>query len=208
MELTERHDTKRVFLWLTAAALAVTLMALILNGIRAGGRQGQVKELIAETDAEIIDVPLTEQQARWPLEMQDGQRVELSQLPRDTLVFLNFWATWCGPCRTELPSMLKLRQELGDRRFAMVAVSYDEGWDEIGTFFKAFRGAIPAPNELFVLRDPAVDDQLTLRETFGTTKLPDTYVLMNGRVLARFVNVRNWTHPSVVDYFSLLAPMR
>ncbi|MCA9514669.1 MAG: TlpA family protein disulfide reductase [Myxococcales bacterium] len=208
MELIERVDAKRVFLWLTAAALAVTLMALILGGIRAGGREGLVKELLAETDAEIIDAPLTEQQARWPLEMQDGQRVELSQLPRDTLVFVNFWATWCPPCRNELPSMLKLRQSLGDRRFAMIAVSYDDDWDAISTFFKAFRGGIPAPSELFVLRDTAGDGQLTLRETFGTTKLPDSYVVMNGRVLARFVNVRNWTHPSIVDYFRLLAPAR
>jgi thiol-disulfide isomerase/thioredoxin len=156
--------------------------------------------------AELIGTDLSADQAGWTLEGPDGVKSLAAALPRDTLVFLNFWATWCGPCREELPSMFRLRQELADRRFKMVAVSYDESWDDIRQAFQRWFQRTPTPEQLEVLRDPNLDDGKTLRETFGTTKIPDTYVLLNGRILARFVNARDWTDPNIVSYFRTLAP--
>ncbi|TNF25942.1 MAG: TlpA family protein disulfide reductase [Deltaproteobacteria bacterium] len=160
--------------------------------------------------AEIVDQSMTDEQQGWSLEAGPGKTFDLRQLPRDTVVFLNFWATWCKPCRDELPSMLRLRQRLADRRFTMVAVSYDESWDDIESFFKQVAGSMPPPEQLVIVRDPKAGEEgvRTLRETFGTTAIPDSYVIYNGRVISRFVNARNWTDPSIVEYLQRLAPKR
>jgi len=160
--------------------------------------------------AELIDAPLSEAQATWALETPQGTNLRLGDLPKDTVVFLNFWATWCPPCRDELPSMLRLREQMADHRFIMVAVSYDDDWASIRGFFARFLGEMPTMGQLVVLRDPAVatPEQRPLRQTFGTEKLPDTYVIYNGRILARFVDARTWDEASMIKYFKTLAPLR
>src|SRR6266542_3911399 len=84
----------------------------------------------------------------------DGSRLSLAAL-RGQVVFVNFWATWCPPCREEMPSMVRLGQELARRhpgKFAMVAVSVDDGWAPVREYFAAppFFGA---PSSLSVVLD-------------------------------------------------------
>jgi thiol-disulfide isomerase/thioredoxin len=185
-----------------------------VNDLRpnANGRGGHGRGIfVGPINAEQVDVALTPAQLAFKLERADGKPFLLAELPRDTIVFLNLWATWCPPCRDELPSLLALRQQLGDRRFVMVGVSYDDSWDDIRKFFAGWLGAIPSANRMFVVRDPAGASSppgTTLRELFGTAKLPDTYILYNGHVLARFVDARQWTSPAIIEYFKQLAPRR
>ncbi|MGZ9274542.1 MAG: TlpA disulfide reductase family protein, partial [Nitrospira sp.] len=54
-----------------------------------------------------------------------GNVVSLSQL-RGKVVLLNFWATWCGPCRVEMPAMEQLYRTLPRREFEILAVSTDQ----------------------------------------------------------------------------------
>lgn len=104
--------------------------------------------------------------------------------------------------------MLGLSEAMRDRRFMMVAVSYDETWDEIQDFFTRWIGRTPPTSQLLIVKDEKLEPGTTLREAFGTDQMPDTYVVMNGQVLARFVNARNWTDPRIVEYFQALAPTR
>jgi hypothetical protein len=103
--------------------------------------------------------------------------------------------------------MFRLRQELGDRRFSMVAVSYDDAWTDIRSFFQRWIGGLPSDNQMLLVKDPHLEAGQTLRETFGTKELPDSYVIYDGHVVARFVNARNWMSPSIVDYFKKIAPL-
>jgi thiol-disulfide isomerase/thioredoxin len=199
---------KATFLFASAMAIvAFLLVQVVLGESRSATGDGRVKSLMASIRAEIVDTPLTSVQASWPLTTDSGETFTLSSLPRDTVVFLNFWATWCPPCREEMPSMLQLREALADRRFMMVAVSYDETWGEIRDFFTRWLGRQPAPQQLFGLKDEKLEPGETLRETFGTTAMPDTYVIYNGQILTRFVNARHWTDPAIVEYFQQLAPI-
>ena len=86
----------------------------------------------------------------------------------------------------------------------------DDGWGDIEGFFQKVAGGMPPADVLTVLRDPTAgdDDAKTLRHTFGTTAIPDSYVVMNGRVVARFVNTRDWTDSRIVEYLQRLAPKR
>jgi len=198
------------FLWSSVAVLVA--FGLILAGLESSKRtsSARILRLMPAIGAELVDLPLTAEQGEWPLETPQDTLLRLGDLPRDTLVFLNFWATWCPPCREELPSMLQLRESLADRRFMMVAVSYDEDWPTIRGFFSRWLGGMPSQAQLVLLRDPAGgdDDAPSLRRTLGTDKLPDTYVLYNGRIIARFVNARDWIEPAIVEYFRQLAPAR
>lgn len=201
------RSARSVFLFTAMMAIVGFFLAQVaLSEAKGRGGPDRVKQLMAATRAEVVELPLTSEQAGWRLTSDTGEAFTLGSLPRDTLVFLNFWATWCPPCREELPSMLGLRDSMRGHRFMMVAVSYDDTWDDIRSFFTRWIGRTPSPSQLLVVKDEKVDPGTTLRETFGTNEMPDTYVVLNGQVLARFVNSRTWTDPSIVEYFQALAP--
>jgi thiol-disulfide isomerase/thioredoxin len=95
-------------------------------------------------------------------------------------VLLHFWATWCEPCRTELPTLTALSRE---QRLAVVLVSVDESWPVIEHYFDN-----DVPTEIML--DHAGD----LRRAFGVSTLPDSYLLDGeGRLVARFLGARDWT---------------
>jgi len=101
-----------------------------------------------------------------PIELAslDGTRFSLASL-RGQVVFVNFWATWCPPCRDEMPSMVRLGQDLTRRypgRFKMVAVSVDEELDAVKEFFGAppFAGA-PQGLTIALDADQSVDRKST-----------------------------------------------
>jgi thiol-disulfide isomerase/thioredoxin len=126
------------------------------------------------------------------------------------LVFVNFWATWCPPCRDELPSMLALGRELSRRhpgKFRMVAVSVDDGWEQVHEFFG---GAVPPG--LTVTLDT---DQLTTHAYYcqarGTCpdsfKFPETYLVDGaGRLVAYVVGPRDWSDPAALTFLESLVP--
>lgn len=195
---------RRVFVGLAGLALGLFVLVQVWQAIERRGPAARVRELMPVVGAQAIDRPLTLEMATWPLEPPPGEKgsLMLSSFPPDTLVFLNFWATWCEPCVREIPSMIRLRREIGSPRFAMVAVSYDESWEDLTEFFRRFTGGLP--REIGLARDPAVNEAEMLRTAFGTKKIPETWVVRNGRILARFVNARDWMDPTIVEYFQRL----
>src|SRR5262249_49342474 len=67
--------------------------------------------------------------ADFTLKDVNGRTVHLSEY-RGKVVLLNFWATWCGPCKIEIPWFMQFEQEMKDRGFAVLGVAMDdEGWE-------------------------------------------------------------------------------
>lgn len=112
-----------------------------------------------------------------------GSRVSLSDY-KGKLVLLNFWATWCMPCRKEMPGMEKLWQKYRDRGFVVLAVSSDEGSPaRVKTFTEKFNLSFP------VLLDPE-DEVGTL---YNVSSLPATFLIdRQGRVVSRAVGSEDW----------------
>ncbi len=67
----------------------------------------------------------------FKLKSQDGKVVELAKL-KGKVVVINFWATWCGPCRKEIPGFLEVYKQYKEKGLEIVGVSLDEeGWDVV-----------------------------------------------------------------------------
>ena len=116
----------------------------------------------------------------FEMERRDGSTVRLSDL-RGRVVLLHFWATWCPPCRKELPQLLSFSRSLG-ADFQLVAVSVDDDWERVESFF----GDVPPPE---VLR--SVDKESI--GAFEVSVLPDTYLVdADGSIRLRFGGAREW----------------
>jgi cytochrome c biogenesis protein CcmG/thiol:disulfide interchange protein DsbE len=77
--------------------------------------------------------------ADFELKTSDGKIVQLSQL-KGKVVLLNFWATWCGPCRKEIPDFLEVYEQYKGKGFEIVGVSLDEdGWSVVNPFVKQYK---------------------------------------------------------------------
>ena len=67
---------------------------------------------------------------------ENGRNVKLSDF-KGKVIVLNFWATWCGPCRKELPSLSQLSTDLKDKNFKMIGISVDNEQVTIDNFLKS-----------------------------------------------------------------------
>ncbi|SHK05647.1 TlpA disulfide reductase family protein [Rhodothermus profundi] len=97
----------------------------------------------------------------------DGSAFRLSDY-RGSVIVLNFWATWCPPCRTEIPDLVALQQELGDQGLLVVGISLDEGGAEVvAPFARDFK-----------INYPIVLDNGTIAEAYGGIfALPTTVII-------------------------------
>ncbi len=123
----------------------------------------------------------TETAPTLQLEARDGAARTWRPGGKPTLV--HFWATWCAPCRTELPALLAAARAVsGETGFALVAVSVDDSWPAIETFF-----AGNVPPEVARARDPDA------AQRFGVGPLPDSFfVSPEGLLVARYRGAREW----------------
>ena len=76
------------------------------------------------------------------LEARDGGSIRISQL-KGNVILINFWATWCGPCRMELPLLQDLYNRYSDRNFTVLAVSVDDDRGRVAPFLKAHNLTLP-----------------------------------------------------------------
>jgi peroxiredoxin len=126
-----------------------------------------------------------------------GAPQKLSDL-RGKIVFLNLWATWCPPCRAEMPSMQALYERLKDRDFAMVAVAEDTDAAAVASFVKELGLTFPV----------LLDTENHLPARLGVTGFPETFVIdRDGQVIKHVIGPDEWTDPEVIAYFEeLLGP--
>ena len=138
-----------------------------------------------------------QQAPEFTIKDENGRAVKLSDY-RGKLVFLNFWATWCGPCVDEMPEMELMNKALKDRKFQMMAVSIDIQWDTVKEFYKQHNLSIP------VFLDPG---QQVARDLYKATGWPETFLIdPNGFVLRHVVGPAHWADPRVMAEIQAMIP--
>ncbi len=117
---------------------------------------------------------------------RDGSTVELSSAPtRPTIVHV--WATWCAPCRAELPGLLALPAAYA---IEVAAIALDRDWRDIDRFLGGF-----GQPRVFAAGEGAA-------EALGVTSLPVTFLLRDeGRTVLRFDGARDWTDEAFVEAY-------
>jgi len=129
------------------------------------------------------------------LEGLKGKKWELKNF-KGKVVFLNFWATWCGPCKEEMPSMEALYQQFKEKDFVFLTISVDyEGRRPVKEFIEKHRYTFP------VLLDPRCE----ILDLYKAKGIPTTIVIdKNGRMIGKAVGPKNWTSPEVLSLLNLL----
>jgi len=121
----------------------------------------------------------------------DNQQLTLAAL-KGKVVLLNFWATWCPPCREEIPSMITLNSFMAGKPFQMVCVSVDEGGKKaVEDFFKNSGFLLPA----------YLDPSGQVAKTYGITGVPETFVIdKNGVIVKKVIGGLDWNSPDVIAF--------
>ena len=111
---------------------------------------------------------------------REGKEISLSSL-RGKVVFLNFWASWCGPCKAEMPDMQKVHEEYKDKDVVILAVNITalekNGIEDVNKFLKANKFTFPVLYD----KEGAVSVQ------YRVSRIPTTYILNKDGIIANFV---------------------
>jgi thiol-disulfide isomerase/thioredoxin len=128
----------------------------------------------------------------------DGRAHRLSDY-RGKVVLINFWATWCGPCRDEMPSIQGLKNKLAGKPFAVLAVNLDEPESRIRKFLSQMKV------DFTILLDP----ERRAAKSWGARILPASFVIgPDGRIRYTLVGEINWDNEHVVARISELLPSK
>ena len=120
----------------------------------------------------------------------DGKSYALADY-RGKVILLNFWATWCPPCRHEMPAMERLYQRLRDRGFVVLAVNQ---WEEPDLVF-AYTGDLNVFPSFPILFDPVS----SVSQEYGVKGLPTSFVIdRDGRLVYRAIGGREFDHPEIL----------
>ncbi|MCP5081021.1 MAG: TlpA family protein disulfide reductase [Alphaproteobacteria bacterium] len=155
---------------------ATTSAASTSNGISKALVTGQMKNFVLKADLPALpEVPF-----------RDGENKEMKLSDwKGRVVMLNLWATWCAPCRHEMPSINRLQEEFGSDQFEVVALSVDrKGLEASAKFLKETKASAL---KLYV------DKTSDALQTLGVIGLPATFLIdREGREIGRLLGPAEW----------------
>jgi peroxiredoxin len=118
----------------------------------------------------------------FTLPLVGGSKLRLSA-ERGKVVFINFWATWCPPCREEMPAMERLWQQQKGQRFVLVAVSVDVDTKNVRPYLEEHRLTFPV----------GLDPRMDLANAYGVRAVPSSFIVdRQGDLTAIALGPREW----------------
>jgi cytochrome c biogenesis protein CcmG, thiol:disulfide interchange protein DsbE len=122
------------------------------------------------------------------VDIQKGDSVSLHQATEGRVTLVNIWATYCIPCRAEMPAMEKLYRELGPKGLRIIAISVDEGsTEDVQRFVKDYGLTFD------ILQDKSGD----IQRVYQTTGVPESFLLdKQGIIVYKVIGEHPWSSPS------------
>ena len=153
-----------------------------------------ISDALAEKSQPLHPVSNKPLAADFTLQDVDGNVHQLKQY-RGRVVIVNFWATWCPPCRFELPSMERAYEQLKKENIEILAIDVGEDADTIFTFTADYPVTFPL---LMDLDSKVIND-------YPVIGLPTTYVIdPDGRLVYRAIGTREWDDISLLNQIKAL----
>ncbi len=144
----------------------------------------------AGADAQLLH-PVKSKPAAKDFELPnlDGNKVKLSDFTGKVVV-VNFWATWCPPCRKEIPSMQRAWNILKEKDVMMLAVHVGGTEDKVWTFLTDFSVEFPV----------LIDKTSKVSKAWPLVGLPVTFIIdPKGKIALRAIGGREWDDPKLID---------
>ena len=178
--MSKQTNTKMIII---IAIMAVVILALGFTFI--GADNGQKKEVKAQqkTEQKQVAAPTSQYPAAPDFTLQDikGNDVTLSSY-KGKVVFVNFWATWCPPCRREIPAFIELKDELGEKGFTVLGIVVDP---------REFDKVAPYADKMGMNYPVLLDKNGVSNLYGGISSIPTTFVVnREGKVVERIVGSR------------------
>jgi peroxiredoxin len=129
------------------------------------------------------------------LEGLNGEKVQLKAL-KGKIIFLNFWATWCGPCKEEMPSMEALWQQFRGKDFVLLSISVDyEGVKPVKEYIEKQRYTFRV----------VIDPQCEVLDLYEVKAIPTTLIIdKKGQIIAMAIGPKDWKGPEAISLVDLL----
>ena len=156
-------------------------------GLLWGGKMADAREHLFDAMG-LTKVP-AKAAPNFTLSNVDGQQITLHQY-LGKVVFLNFWATWCIPCREEMPALEQLHQAYQSQDLAILSIDLKESADQVKAFFQKHSLSFPA----------LLDQNGSVFRDYLVAGMPTTYLIgRDGTLLARGVGGRDWTRAEALQ---------
>ncbi|HVQ75368.1 MAG TPA: TlpA disulfide reductase family protein [Candidatus Binatia bacterium] len=177
-----------------AAAMWIALLLVLLGG--AFGLSGPGAAAPAEPGRALdLITPRRAQMAPdFEISTVDRGTIRLSDL-RGKVVFVNFWATWCDPCKEEMPAMERLYRRFRDRGLVVVAVSVDTQASRVAPFVKERGFTFPV----------GLDSRMVVANLYTVRAVPSTFIVArDGRLTSLAMGPREWDGPDALALFGAM----
>lgn len=144
-----------------------------------------------------IDEMETQGLPNFEVKNLEGKPVQLSDF-KGQVVIVSFWASWCGPCLEEFPSMIELVEKMNGQ-VKLLAISQDSSKEEIEAFLKSFPKS-KNPN-IHILWD----EDHKVGQQFNADRLPESFVAgKDHRLVRKIVGSINWATPQAITFMQEL----
>jgi len=156
------------------------MICLLMAGFGCEGLNRTKIRKLASVGQQAPDFTLVDRKGKtWTLSELKGQ-----------VVFINFWASWCAPCREEMPSMQKLYTTLSKDNFKMLAIISKDNPKAADSFVSKHKLTMPVLN----------DESNKVSTIYGLAGLPETFIVdKQGVIREKFIGPANWSSPEYIQ---------
>lgn len=145
-------------------------------------------------DFKLIEKMETEGVPKFELPTLNGEKFKLEKFS-GKIVIVNFWASWCGPCIAEFPSMIQLARKFAGK-LVILAVATDDDQIDVENFVKAMQ----IPREGFIV---LWDEKKTVADAYGVSKIPESYIVgKDQKLLRKILGAEDWASADATAFFA------